>query len=545
MIQLRRARSWLAVPLAAIAVGGAAIAAPGTAGAAVTAAGPVSVPAGPGCPASMLAWVPSATALASGDPQALAPGSLSPQAGAEFGAEVLRLLAGQQVNWLGSTGCGQANTYSSVTRTGTAPAAQHRAAAAGPVATPLVNWSGFESDAGNFTGASMVWTVPAPRPSTAPAAISIWPGVGGGSSTSDLLVQAGTEQDQSGTTIAWTEVFPVEAQVPVMGMTVVAGDQMAVHVSWDKATHTAAFLVSDITRHNTKMITQPVSGSSEGSAEWIVERTEFCDNGACIYPHLLDFGSVQILNGFADQTSSGGITTGKYIMAWPKLVIHDMQPCLSTTNLAVPSQLDSQGDFVDTFDHAGPVDPTACMWRISPANAAFRAVLSSTSAAQLIDHAAGLAITCKQATLSGTTGTAKLNDPATFVDFSAAGFSACADSSGGIWSATQAAGSPWELNSGTPSLDGVMPGEIDLVSVNVIGTISGQTCKFHLNSGVPSTTGDAIFTNPDQLQIKGASLTVSGVSGAGCGTAGVHNGDTFTLSATYTTTATTMLPGPG
>jgi len=557
VIQVRRVRTWLAVPLAAAAVCGAAVAAPGAAGAAVAAAGPASVPAGPGCPAGMLAWEPSATALASGDPQALAPGNLSAPAQAEFGAEALRLLSGDQVSWLGSTGCGQSQARSAGPAAGppagaAAPAARPALAAA-PVPMTLEHWSGFQSRSSSFTGASMVWVVPTPLASAAPSTLSIWPGIGNGSdATTDLLIQAGTDQDQSGATTAWTEVVPGELEQPIAKMTVVPGDKMAVNVSWDQATGTAAFLVADITRHNAKMITQPVSGSPGGTAEWIVERSSLCATSDCNFlylPHLLNFGSVQILNGFGIQTT-GGTSTGNYIQALPRLILYTMKACLGSPTLATPGQLDAQGDFLDTFDHAGPVDPEFCEWTITPVDAAFKAILANVVAgAHLTDGAAGLALTCHQATLAGMTGInpSQQGSLATFVIISSAGLGSCTDANGNAWSLAQVAGSSWQLDGGTASADGVMTGELDNVAVNVSSDISGQTCKFRL-AGRPSDGStlvpDAIFTNPDQLNVTGASLAVSGVSGAGCGAAGVHDGDRFTLSAQYSTSNLTIESGP-
>ncbi len=78
------------------------------------------------------------------------------------------------------------------------------------------------------------------------------------------------------------------------------------------------------------------------------------------------------------------------------------------------------------------------------------------------------------------------------------------------------------------------------------GEVSGKSCSFRLDGDVP--VGDVTYTNPDDLRITGASLTVSGPQGAGCAPAGVHSGDTFTLTADYTVTSPTggivIQPGP-
>lgn len=533
MIHLRR----IFVSVAAAGVCGAAAL---TAGAvnpvadAATVTAPGSVPAGPGCPAGMLAWLPSATEMTSGNPLEVAPGGMSVQARTDFGTHVLHLLAGHQVRWLGSTGCTQLNSYASSTP------------------QTLANWSGFESHAKHFTGASMTWTVPSTVSTPSPAALSIWPGIGGGSGSGDELIQAGTEQADGGSDLAWTELFPLESQQAVNGMTVASGDNMAVNVAWDASTGTAAFLLVNYTTGVAKQVSQKFSGSSGGTAEWIAERTGFCDSGNCIYPHLLNFQGLTVLNGAADQTvscSTGTCTVTKYIGGFGSLFADTMQNCLANQPMAKPSNLDSQGDFTDTFEHDGPVDPSQCEWRISPASATVHASLLSNGSATFTDKTATLAIVCPTATLTGTTSfspASQQGSVATFVTLTKASFSACSDSRGDVWSAAQSSGSQWLLNGGTASTGGVMTGEIDTVDIAVTGDVSGKTCDFQLTGRIPA--GSAIYTNPNDLRITGASLAVARTSGAGCGTAGISNGDAVTLTAPYQVTSSTggmvISPGP-
>jgi hypothetical protein len=548
VIHLRRGRSWVAAFLA-VAACGAAVAAPavdGPASAEVTAAGPASVPAGPGCPATMRAWVPSATALASGDPQAVAPGNLSPQTRTEFGRQVLRLLAGHRVRWLGDTGCGHVHAYSGARADSAAGAraALHGTEAASPPAISP-NWSGFESDLGNFTGASMTWTVPSVGPASAPAGVSIWPGIGTGSETgnNDSLVQAGTAQDAGGATYAWTEVYPQEDEQIIKDLSVSVGDKMAVNVGWDPATHTASFLVTD--GSTAKEITQVISGSSGSSAEWIVERPGICD-ATCIIRPLLNIGTMAVTDGAAEQTINGK-TTGGYIGSFSDHYSISMTNCIGDTTLAsVPTGTDNLGDFTSTWKAAGPQDPDspgpeggACTWSLSPASAPFDADLASNATAVLYDQTAKLSITCSQGTLSGTTSPSpqlQVGSPATLVTITKSGFDSCTDQQGNVWSAAQTSGSAWDIRGDASSLDAVMTGDISGtgggVAADVSGSISGKSCKFQLSGTVPS--GDLTFTNPDTLNITSASLTVGSVSGAACGTVDVRNGDTVTLSALFT-----------
>jgi len=327
MIHLRR----IFVSVAAAAVCGAAALTVGVtnpAAAAATVTGPGPVPAGPGCPAGMQAWLPSAAEVASGNPLEVAPGTMSVRARTEFGTQLLRMLAGHHVRWLGSTGCGHLDSYATPT----------------PATSP--NWSGMESDATKFTGASMTWTVPAPVSTASPAALSIWPGIGQGTSSSDELIQAGTEQAVGSGDVAWTELFPLESQQAVNGMTVASGDNMAVNVGWDSSTSTAAFLLVNYTTGVAKQVSHKFSGSSGSSAEWIAERTEFCNNGDCTYPHLLNFQGLTVLNGAADRTvscSTGTCTVTKYIGSLSSLLANSMTSCVGSTTLAKPSNLEHDG----------------------------------------------------------------------------------------------------------------------------------------------------------------------------------------------------------
>jgi hypothetical protein len=492
----------------------------------------------------MLAWLPSAADMASGNPQAVAPGNLSPQVQTDFGTQVLSLLAGQDVSWLGSTGCTQSDVYAVTRAHGAsgAPAARRRAstAALSPLSSSP-NWSGFQSSLKHFTGASMTWVVPTPGSATAPAAISIWPGIGQGTSASDELIQAGTQQNADGSSSAWTELYPLEPEQAVNGLRALPKDNMAVNVTWDSATHTAVFLLVNYSAHKEKMITQSFSGSSGSSAEWIVERPQLCVS-TCIIEPLLKFGSVSIVNGAADRTVNG-TTTVSYIGSFSDHSRIPMMNCIGDKTLASPaSDVGQQGDFSDTWKQAGPADPFAagfnCQWTISPASAPFNASVLSPAKAMLNDTTAGLAIACGLSTLSGTTSSSpepQIGAPATLVTLTNSVFNSCADPSGNVWSATQVSGSLWDIRGHEGSTGGVTTGDIGGpgggVQANVTGTISGKSCTFLLSGTVPS--GGLTYTNPDTLKITTASLTVSNVSGAACGTVGVHDGDAVTWSASY------------
>jgi len=519
--------------IAGLVMAAGLIAVPAVAGpsvAAVAAVEPTPLPAGPGCPPGMRVWVPSANALASGDPLALAPASMSAHRRVEFGRQVLRLLAGHHVRWLGSSGCGHALTHS------TAGAAQ-------PVPSTSNNWSGYQSDANNFTGVSMVWNVPAAQSTASPAMMSIWPGIGQGSS-GDLLIQAGTEQEQGSAPFMWTEVVPGQLQQPVSGLSVTAGDRVAVNVSWDSASHTVAFLLINYTTGVVKMPTQTVSGSSGSSAEWIVERTEKCGNGKCfpgIFPNLLNFGSVQIQNGAAQQTTINNITTGGYIGSFASLSAISMQACVNTPTMATVSGVSSTGTFTDSFQAPGHVDPGHCQWTISPASAAFSASLSNATVT-LVDTTAKVSIGCGTSTISGTTSSSpasQVGSPAKLAAINKISIGNCVDQIQDLWSLAPPSGFNWSFRGDVPSLTGVTKGHINgTIEIDVTGKPLGEPCSFKVTGTAPA--GDVTYTNStNRLLLSTSRMTIGNVTGVGCSVngLGIRNNDAATFSAAWAVTS--------
>lgn len=533
---------------ALILAAGCCAALAGTPGAAATSPAPgtpAAMPTRPGCPPGMRFWMPHVTAMPPGDPQALAPANLSHGERAAFGSQAGRILAGHHIRWLRTAGCG-------ITRitAGPAPAAARLAPGRGPLATAeqpaqaeqpaklAVNWSGYQSEVGYFTGVSMAWDVPAVSTAVPNGHLSIWPGIGEGAD--DTLIQAGTETDADGSIYAWTEILPPQnTEVLISDFAVHAGDNMAVNVGWDPATYTAAFLVVDYTTGvAAPPITETVKGASSGdTAEWIVERSETDP----IYPPLTKFGTEAIVNGAADQTIDGS-TTVDYIGQLSDYYPLDMTDCSGYENetgtpaLAVPSaNVDSEGDFTDTWENGGPPgDPVECEWFISPSGAAFSATAGVTGEFSVTDSTAGLVLTCSSATLSGKTGdTDQYAVPASLATITSASLG-CTDPRSDSWSASIPSGTTWDLNADTGSTDGVTTGDLSGIALQMTGTVSSQSCAFQLTGSAPE--GDVTYTNSDaDLGISAATLTVSHVTGAGCATIGIHNADTATMSASLTT----------
>lgn len=154
----------------------------------------------------------------------------------------------------------------------------------------------------------MSWNVPSHASSDNNSdRISVWPGIGSGNSSTDQLIQAGTESEQdmvlgiyhNEADYAWYEAYPLEPEVNVF--TVNPGDQMYVDVNYDPSTAEALFLVEDETTGIGVDMQQAVPGSGS-TDEWIAERPSLGGN----YQQLGNFGTEYLANagGMTSTTSS-------------------------------------------------------------------------------------------------------------------------------------------------------------------------------------------------------------------------------------------------
>jgi hypothetical protein len=96
------------------------------------------------------------------------------------------------------------------------------------------NWAGYDVDGSNITAVTTNYVVPAAG-FTPPGLSSTWVGIGG--STTQDLIQAGTEQDTVQGTNAWYEILPA-SETPITSgctgdstCTVTAGDHMTVAIT--------------------------------------------------------------------------------------------------------------------------------------------------------------------------------------------------------------------------------------------------------------------------------------------------------------------------
>ncbi|HEY3684280.1 MAG TPA: hypothetical protein VGL93_14690 [Streptosporangiaceae bacterium] len=521
---------------------------------------PSPAAAGPSCPAAMRFWTPHVAAAdaAAADPGAVAPSALSARGRTAFGATLSRMLAGRRgpFRWVTPTGCKRTNSSAAPSgraarpaRTGARTNARTAAgpvspAAAGP-ATQSANWSGFESEDGSFTGASMEWKVPAPvAPSPdVEAHVTIWPGIGGDGGSGNVLVQAGTETQHhagGGSDIyAWTEIVPNENEIEISGFPVHAGDDMAADAAWDPGSKNAVFfLVNYTTGDMTAPITRQVTtGPSGSTAEWIVERPVSCGS-TCVYTPLMNFGTESVKNGAADKTA-GGTTTSQYIGALGTYHPVDLMTCASflvessDPPIGKPAaDVNGTGDFTEAWRSVGQADSVNCTWKIDPGGESYRATNAGGSSIQLTDTTANRIITCENATLNGTTGDASQDASTALIGTVTGGdLTSCSDLNGGSWSVSHTANTTWRITGDVPGTDGSTSSDISGISADVTGFYSGGQCAFRVTGDVPK--GKASYQNPDLLHITGADLAVSNATGAGCGPAGIANGDTASLAGVY------------
>jgi hypothetical protein len=116
------------------------------------------------------------------------------------------------------------------------PATAPGASNASDVATSS-NWAGYAATDGSYTAVSGTWTVPSYTSSSSAGMSATWVGIGGVNSHD--LIQAGTQQQTSGTGQtayqAWIETLPEASKnVP---LTINPGDSVGVSVADSPPTH--------------------------------------------------------------------------------------------------------------------------------------------------------------------------------------------------------------------------------------------------------------------------------------------------------------------
>ena len=347
-----------------------------------------------GCPAGSALYVPDQQSIAAYGTAALVPANMPEVRRTAAADPALKPFASAGIHWLSSVHCGRSDHSNGGFggEGGHLPGTLTRSQTVSPMDTPTqrycnvvpavdcsANWSGYESGpgapAGSKTGASMDWNVPTQSGSDDNSdAISVWPGIGRGSS-SDYLVQAGTESDQtshlggifkSHSYTAWYEVVPGENEVPIDDISVHPGDHMSVLVFYDGSTQEGSFLVLDVTTNQAVDMQQTVPGPTGSQSEWIVERSCSGSNpNSCNYQKLGNFGTEHISNAGGNVTSGDTISpfslagNGAVPSSDPQQI--PMTNCARTQFLAWPDYPDNTGlGFDDIWQNYGPVEAENC-----------------------------------------------------------------------------------------------------------------------------------------------------------------------------------------
>lgn len=324
---------------------------------------PTPSASGNGCPSSMQTWAPNISGrITSSNISDISPTRLSTKAKTAFVADASRALVGRRIHWIKSIAC------SVVTSPGPKAPANHSPTGGVTADTEgneewTYNWSGYQSDDANFTEADMTWTVPAiDSPSDISAAVSVWPGIGTGDSSSDQLIQAGSQTEHlyyedglytHNAIFPWVEIYPQESELEIGNLPISAGQEMYAEVQWDPTSDTATFLLCNETTNDCGEATQRVNGSSGSTAEWIMERPLEC-YVSCNFPSLDNYGTSTMYYAEASQTVNGTTTTN-FIPGFNDYYPIEMENCAGTEALAVvdgtPSNL---GIFNDYWDNYGP-----------------------------------------------------------------------------------------------------------------------------------------------------------------------------------------------
>ena len=169
-----------------------------------------------------------------------------------------------------------------------------------------LNWSGLVDTGTTYTAVTGHWVVPAVQASTGPKEVATWIGIGGGSGTTDHLIQTGTTASTSGGRTAyspWFELIPAPS-IPI-DEPVSPGDEMDALVKQEAAS-TWYIGIEDVTRDWVVTGTVTYTAGVANSAEWITERP-FTGRTTTLMT-LADYGSTRFhdlrLSG-TDLTATG------------------------------------------------------------------------------------------------------------------------------------------------------------------------------------------------------------------------------------------------
>ena len=201
--------------------------------------------------------------------------------------------------------------------------------AAGCPSNCLFNWAGNVATGHNYGSVQATWVVPGTSTDSthSDALMSAWVGIGQGSSSNPLL-QAGSESDPGKNPYLWWEAVPHNAIQKVVG--ILAGDK--VHVFVNYANGTVSYSFYDYTENYSTTIRYNVSGTPT-TAEWVAERTQ-----VGTYPYLAKWSTLRFTGSVASYGSSGNKSIASLSHHYDNMVT-----CNDNTLMAYPGALASNG----------------------------------------------------------------------------------------------------------------------------------------------------------------------------------------------------------
>jgi hypothetical protein len=233
------------------------------------------------------------------------------------------------------------------------------------------NWSGYVVTGATFSSVTGTWVQPElDCASTGPSASAFWVGLGGNSTGSNALEQAGTgaECTANGTARyhAWYELVPAPSvEIP---LTVEPGDTITatVTVKGTKVT----LQVKNATRGTQVTRVKRMNRPDTSSAEWVAEAPSLCDgSGSCRTVTLSDFGTVRFTKASA---TAGGHTGPISDGAW------------TATSIQLVSDLHGPGygRYADAYSTAIEAVPTALAARGSAFSVRWRGTSGGATVAE-------------------------------------------------------------------------------------------------------------------------------------------------------------------
>jgi hypothetical protein len=204
---------------------------------------------------------------------------------------------------------------------------------------PSVNWAGYVATGHAYKAISGTWHVPvASLPSSvAYGAASAWVGIGSGDSSTQPLLQGGSEEIQNSPGVdsysTWWEVYPANSMQHFRGP-VHANDLIYAYISIGSSS--ATLQVFDETANTGGTVTWTGRRATNNQAEWILERPTI---GGRTLP--LAATGVTITSSFAGTSTS--TSSFKSAGSWPGYYVRSHNCNSSSKIIATPSALTNSG----------------------------------------------------------------------------------------------------------------------------------------------------------------------------------------------------------